>query len=174
MEPIFVNRTNLTLDMYKNGVVAGYKSSHGFVRILSTAYAIVMFLMAVAFFFSLEFIISGVFFLFGLIILIWNIWGYRIGTKRSFMDFARLHDSHYQVGMEFRFYDERLEQETSKTEMAVMYKNIDVIYNTDEYFLVMFDKKLIIMDKSKFVDETSENVIKFLKEKGIKVSNSTF
>ena len=174
MEPSYKNRTNLTLDMYRNGVIAGYKSSHKFVRVISTAYAIVMLIMAVAFFLSLEFMVSGVFALLGGLILIWNIWGYRMGTKKSFMDFARLHDSHYQVDMEFRFYEERLEQETTKTEMAVMYKDIDVIYNTDEYFLIVFDKKLIIVEKSKFVDETAENVIKFLKGKGIKVVNSTY
>lgn len=169
MEPIFKNKTNLTLDMYKDGIIKEYKLSHRFVRIISTAYAIVMLIMAVAFFLDLQFMVSFIFVILGAVVLIWNIWGYRWGTKSSFMKFARLHGSHYQVEMEFRFFNDRLEQETSKTELTVMYKNISIIYDTEDKLLIVFDKKLIIADKQQFVDESAENVIEFLKEKGIKV-----
>jgi hypothetical protein len=74
--------------------------------------------------------------------------------------------------MEYRFYEDRLEQETSKTELTVLYKDFDRVYVLDDIILITFDKKLIIMDKKSFVDENSDNVIEFMKEKDIKIVKS--
>lgn len=168
MEPRFINRTNLTLDMYKRGVVASYKMSHRILRAFSTAYAIIMLMIAFAGFLYFDWTICIPFFIFGGAIVFWNIWGFKIGTKKSFIKFANLHSSHYQVEMEYRFYEDRLEQETSKTEMTVMYKDFDIIYVLEDMLLILFDKKVIIADKMSFVDESYDNVVKFLQEKAIK------
>lgn len=169
MEPRFLNRTSLTLDMYKRGIVANYKISHKVLRAFSTAYAITMLVIAFAGFLYFDWLICIPFLILGAVILFWNGWGYKLGTKKSFMKFAKLHGSHYQVEMEYRFYEDRLEQETSKTELAVMYKDLEMIYVLDDMLLILFDKKVIIVDKMSFVDESIDSVVQFLKEKGIKI-----
>jgi hypothetical protein len=172
MKPKFLNKTNLTLDMYKRGVVANYKIVHRFLRAFSTAYAIIMLTIAVSAFLYFDWVVCIPFLILGAGIIYWNGWGYKLGTKKSFMKFAKLHSSHYQVEMEYRFYEDRLEQETSKTELTVLYKDFDRVYVLDDIILITFDKKLIIMDKKSFVDENSDNVIEFMKEKDIKIVKS--
>ena len=169
MEPKFINRTNLTLDMYTRGIVANYKVSHLFLRAFSTAYAIIMLVVAFAGFLYLDWVICIPFLILGLSIIFWNIWGYKLGTKKSFLKFANLHGSHYQVETEYRFYEDRLEQETSKTELTVMYKDFDRVYVFDDIILILFDKKVIIMDKLSFIDESYDNMVKFLYDKNVNV-----
>lgn len=74
--------------------------------------------------------------------------------------------------MEYRFYEDRLEQETSKTELTVMYKDFDVVYIMKNSMIIIFNKKVIVMDRNSFVDVSDTNVIEFLKEKSIKVIES--
>ncbi len=169
MEPQFINNTNLTMDIYKQGITSSYKKSHKFLRAMSTAYAIILLFIAFAAFLYFNWIVCVPFFVLGLAIVFWNIWGYKLGTARSFMKFANLHSSHYQVEVEYRFYEDRLEQETSKTELAVMYEDFDVVYDMKELMVIIFNKKVIIIDKSSFVDVEYENVIEFLKKKNIKI-----
>ena len=171
MEPQFRNRTNLTLDMYKQGVVSNYKLQHKFLRASSTAYAIIMLGISFAGFLYFDWVLCLPFLALGLVILYWNIWGYKLGTKKSFMKFAKLHSSHYQVEMDYRFYEDRLEQETSKTELTVMYKDFGIVYIMYDFITIIFNKQVIIMDKSGFIDVDIDNVVKFLKEKNIKVVN---
>lgn len=168
MRPIFKNNTTLTLDMYREGIIASYKASHKWLRAMSFAYAIILFIIAYAFFLFMDWMLGGIFLFFGAAIILWNMAGYKLGTKSSFIKFAELHDSHYQVEMEYRFYEERLEQETSKTELAVKYSDFDVMYEMDNILIIIFNKKVIIMDKTAFVYVSVEDVIKFLKEKNIK------
>lgn len=172
MKPRYVNKTNLTLDMYSQGIISSYKASHKLLRIISAAYAIIMLFIAFAGFLYFDWIICIPFLALGLAIIFWNIWGYKLGTKKSFMKFAKLHSSHYQVEMEYRFYEDRLEQETSKTELAVMYNEFDIVYELDKILIIIFNKKVIVMDKNSFVDADSTSVIEFLKEKSIKVTRS--
>lgn len=168
MKPIFKNNTTLTLDMYREGIMASYKASHKLLRAMSFAYAIILLAIAYAFFLYMDWAISGVFLVFGVAIILWNIMGYKLGTKSSFLKFAELHGSHYQVEMEYRFYEERLEQETSKTELAVKYDDFDVVYVMEKILIIIFNKKVIMMDKDAFIDCNSEDVIKFVKDKNIK------
>lgn len=172
MKPRYLNRTNLTLDMYSEGIISSYKTSHKMLRVISTAYAIIMLFIAFAGFLYFDWIICIPFLVLGLAIIFWNIWGYKWGTKKSFMKFAKLHSSHYQVEMEYRFYEDRLEQETSKTELTVMYKDFDVVYIMENSMIIIFNKKVIVMDRNSFVDVSDTNVIEFLKEKSIKVIES--
>lgn len=172
MKPRYVNKTNLTLDMYSQGIISSYKASHKLLRVISAAYAIIMLFIAFAGFLYFDWIICIPFLVLGLAIIFWNIWGYKLGTKKSFMKFAKLHSSHYQVEMEYRFFEDRLEQETSKTELSVMYNDFDIVYELDEILIIIFNKKVIVMDKNSFVDADSTNVIEFLKEKSIKVIRS--
>lgn len=169
MEPKFINKTNLTLDMYTRGIVANYKTSHLILRAFSTAYAIIMLIIAFAGFLYLDWIICIPFLILGLIIIFWNVWGYKLGTKKSFMKFANLHGSHYQVEIEYRFYEDRLEQETSKTHLAVMYKDFDRVYLFDDIILILFNKKVIVIDKLSFVDESYDDMVKFLYDKKVKI-----
>ena len=85
------------------------------------------------------------------------------------MRFAKIHGSHYQVDMEYRFYDDRIEQETAKTELAVMYKDFSVVCDMEEMLVIIFNKQVIIIDKSAFIDCNYEDVVKFLKERNVKV-----
>lgn len=168
MEPKFKNNTKLTLDLYKYGVSESFKASHRLLRALSLAYGVVMILVACK---MLDYntVFCILFLLLGVGILFWTLIGYKLGTKRSFMNFAKLHNSHYQIDMEFRFFDDRLEQETAKTELTVMYKDFSEICDLDDILVFMYKKQVIIMEKSAFIDCNYEDVIKFLKEKKIKV-----
>lgn len=168
MRPIFKNNTTLTLDMYREGITASYKAGHRWLRGMSFAYAIILFIIAYAFFLYMDWTLAGIFLFFGSAIILWNFAGYKIGTKSSFLKFSELHNSHYQVEMEYRFYEERLEQETSKTELAVSYDDFDVVYEMDKLLLFIFKKKVIIMDKAAFVDDNAADVVKFMKEKQVK------
>lgn len=168
MKPIFKNNTTLTLDMYREGIIASYKASHRLLRAMSFAYAIILIVIAYAFFLFMDWALAGIFLFFGVAIVLWNVAGYKLGTKSSFLKFSKLHGSHYQVEMEYRFFEERLEQETSKTELAVKYDEFDIVYEMEKVLIIIFNKKVIIMDKSAFIDCTSSDVIKFIKEKNVK------
>ncbi|MBQ3584711.1 MAG: YcxB family protein [Lachnospiraceae bacterium] len=169
MKSIFKNNTCLTMDMYREGIIANYKSSHKLLRAMSFAYAIILFIIAYAFFLFMDWTLGSVFLVLGIAIILWNLAGYKLGTKSSFLKFAELHGSHYQVDMEYRFYEERLEQETTKTELAVPYSDFDLVYEMEKILIFTFQKKVIIMDKSAFVDCNCEDVIKFIQNKNIKV-----
>ena len=165
MEPLFRNNTKLTLDKYKNGVAENFRLSHRFSRAISTAYAIILLFLAFAVFWYIDLVIFAILVFVAGVTLFYFFYGYKIGTKKSFMKFAALHGSHYQVDMEYRFYEERLEQETDKTELAVMYKDIDCVRRTDDIILIVFDKQLILMDASGFEGNTAEGFMSFINEK---------
>lgn len=169
MDAKYENVTNLTLDMYMQGIKESYLQRNKIGRAISYAYAIIMMVIACAFFLSGEVALGGFFLVCGVIIFFWNLRGYRLGTKGSFLEFARLHGSHYQVEMTYRFYEDRLEQETDKTELTVPYDRIKVVYETTKCMIFFFDRKVIIMDKLSFIDCEYENVIEFIQEKNVKV-----
>lgn len=168
MESIYRNKTILTLDMYREGISSSYKSSHKILRAVSFAYAIIMIFIAYVFLY-LDWIFAGIFFVLAVVILFWDFFGYKIGTKKSFINFAKLHESHYQVLMEYDFCEEGLKQETSKTELFVRYDEFDIVYDTGTLMIVIFSKKVIIIDKLSFVDCTYGDVIKLVQDKGIRV-----
>ncbi len=170
MDMKFKNITTLNLDIYMEGIKESYRLTHRISRAFSYAYAIIMLVIACAFFLSADRLIGVFFLLFFLVIFFWNLVGYRLGTKGSFLDFAKLHGSHYQVEMEYRFYEDRLEQETDKTELTVLYNKIDVVYVTDKLILIIFDKKVIIIDKLSFIDCKYQDVIKFIQQNNVKVT----
>lgn len=168
MEPIFRNNTKLTFDLYKDGVTESFNSTHRILRAVSIAYAVIM--MAGAYLlFIYNAVFAILFFVLGAGILFWTFWGYKMGSKISFMRFAKLHGSHYQVDMEYRFYEDRIEQETSKTELVVMYKDFDIVGDMIDKLVIIFNKQVIVIDNSAFIDCNYEDVVKFLKEKNVKV-----
>lgn len=171
MKEKFKNRTTLTLDMYMKGIRESYRLTNRIRRALSYAYAVIMLIIACAFFLSGDPLVGGLFVLFSSVIVFWNLAGYRIGTKGSFISFAKLHGSHYQVEMEYRFYEDHLEQETEKTELSVPYEKIDRIYVSDDLLIILFDKKVIMLDKRSFIDCKVKDVIKFIQKKEVKVTN---
>lgn len=168
MQPRFRNNTKLTLDLFKYGVSESFKASHKLLRAISISYGFIM-IFAACVLLDYDTIFATLFFVLGFGIIFWTLAGYKIGTKRSFMNFAKLHNSHYQIDMEFRFYDDRLEQETEKTELTVMYKDISDVCDLDEILIFNYKKQVIILEKSAFIDCNYEDVIKFLKERKIKV-----
>lgn len=153
MEPLYVNKTKLTYDMYKRGIVGNYKASHKLLRAFSTAYAIVLLFFSYIFFLDLNLTICIPFFIFAALILFWNSMGYRLGTKQSFLKFAKLHQSHYFIEMEYRFYSDRIEQETSKTELTVRYDKISTVYDMCDILVIVYNKQIIIVDKGAFEAE---------------------
>lgn len=169
MEPLFINRTKLTYDMYKKGIVGSYKASHKILRAFSTAYAIILLFFSYIFLMDMNLTICIPFFIFAALILLWNGVGYRLGTKQSFMKFAELHQSHYFVEMEYRFYDNRVEQETSKTELTVLYDKISVLYDLYDILVIVFNKQVIVVDKGAFEAEGEPNrILDFFKSHNIK------
>ena len=168
MEPIFKNSTKLTFDLYKDGVTESFNSTHRILRAVSIAYAIIM-IVGAYLLFIYNALFSVLFFILGVGILFWTFFGYKFSSKISFMRFAKLHGSHYQVDMEYRFYEDRIEQETSKTELAVMYKDFDIVGDAIDKLVIIFNKQVIVIDNSAFIDCNYEDVVKFLKEKKVKV-----
>lgn len=168
MEPNFRNNTKLTLDLYKYGITESFNASHRLLRAISLAYGVIMILVALK---MLDYntVFCILFLLLGIGVLFFTLGGYRLGTKRSFLNFAKMHGSHYQVDMEFRFYEDRLEQETKKTELTVMYKDFKEVCNLEDVLVFLYNKHVIIMEKSAFIDCDYEDVIKFLKEKNVRI-----
>ncbi len=169
MEDIYKNHTKLTLDMYREGISDSYKASHRLLRALSFAYAIIMLLFAYVFFNFFWLLASLIFLLLGVIIIFWNVAGYKLGTKKSFLRFAALHSSHYQVEIDYYFRQEGLMQETAKTELFVKYGDMDIVYDTDNLILIVYNKKVIIVDKCSFIDGYDDDVLKFIQDKGVRV-----
>ena len=73
MKPRYINRTNLTLDMYSEGIISSYKTSHKMLRVISTAYAIIMLFIAFAGFLYFDWIICIPILVHRLAIIFWNI-----------------------------------------------------------------------------------------------------
>lgn len=170
MEPLYLNRTKLTYDLFKKGIVGNYKASHKILRVLSMAYAIILIFWAYVFSLDMNLTVCIPFFVFGFAIIFWNFFGFRLGTKKNFLKFAKLHQSHYFVEMEYRFFDEKIEQETTKTELTVFYNTISIIYEMDDILVIVFNKQVIIIDKMSFEAETElESLLGFLKSKNIKI-----
>lgn len=169
MEPRFKNNTVLTADLYRKGIIGSFQKKHRIIRAISIAYAVLMLYIAYIFLLYFDFTVCIPFFIFGIVIILWNWFGYRIGTKKSFMKFAELHGSHYQVDMEIRFYEDHLEQETTMTELAVMYKDVDMVYDMNDILLIIYQKQVIIVDKNTFIDCTASDVIQFMKNKEIRI-----
>lgn len=170
MGPLYINKTRLTYDMYKKGIIGNYKASHFLLRAFSTAYAIILLFFSYVFAIDLNWTVCIPFFLFGAVILFWNGAGYRLGTKQSFLKFAGLHQSHYYVDMEYRFYDDRIEQETSKTELTVSYGDISIVHDMEDILVIVFNKQVIIADKSAFEAEGElERLLELFKSRNIKI-----
>ena len=110
MQPVFENKTVLTEDLYMSGIKEYYKIGHRFSRSLAVAYAVVMLGFAGIFLYDLNIVLGIPFLLASVLILFWQFKGYLISAKKSFKSFAVLHQSHYEVDMEYIFYDKRLEQ----------------------------------------------------------------
>ncbi len=170
MEPLYINRTKLTYDMYKKGIIGNYKASHKLLRAFSMAYAIILLFFSYAFSLDLNLTVCIPFFLFAFAIIFWNCVGYRIGAKQSFMKFAKLHHSHYFIEMEYRFYEDRIEQETSKTELTVMYDKISIIYDMIDILVIVFNKQVIIVDKTSFEAKGElECLLELFRSRSIKI-----
>lgn len=153
MEAICINRTRLTYDMYRQGVVNYYKSRHMVLRAVSYAYGAAMLVLAYFSFLYLELALSLLFLGIAGAVFFWNLVGYRMGTKNSFMKFAGLHQSHYCVELEYRFFKDRLEQETEKTALTVFYNKIEEVCDFVDILVIVFDKQLIVVDKMAFPKE---------------------
>lgn len=169
MKPVFENKTVLTEDLYMSGIKEYYKIGHRFSRSLAVAYAVVMLGFAGIFLYDLNIVLGIPFLLASVLILFWQFKGYLISAKKSFKNFAVLHQSHYEVDMEYRFYEKRLEQETEKTELGVEYKNISHVYNFPNVLLFVYDKSVIIMDKQGFVRGSAEEVEELMRQNNVKV-----
>lgn|SRR5574344_632083 len=169
MEPKYINETKLTADLYQKGIVKSYRKTHKILLAVSTAYALLMLYISYVFLLDFDFTICIPLFLFGICIILWNTLGYKFGTKKSFKKFAKLHGSHYQVDIDFRFYEDYLEQETTKTKLTLMYKDIDIVYNMNDILLIIYTKQVIIVDKNTFIDCTVDDVLEFMKNKNINV-----
>lgn len=170
MGPLYINKTKLTYDMYKKGIIGNYKASHILLRAFSTAYALILLFFSYVFSMDLNWTICIPFFIFGFIILFWNAIGYRMGTKRSFLKFAKLHQSHYYVEMEYRFYEDRIEQETSKTELTVRYDSISIVHDMLDILVIVFNKQVIIMDKAAFEEDRElDLLLELFKSRNIKI-----
>lgn len=169
MKTIFENKTLLTEDLYMSGIKQYYKIGHRFSRMLAVAYATVMLGFAGFFLYDINLVLGIPFLLASILILFWQFKGYTITAKKSFKKFAILHQSHYEVDIEYRFYDKRLEQETKKTELGVEYKNISDVYRFDDVLLLVYDKSVIVMDMQGFVKGSAQEVWEFMKQNGVKV-----
>lgn len=169
MEILFRNKTILTEDMYKSGVVGNYKLSHKLLRAMSTAYAIVLFFIGYAFLHVLDLVLAIPFILFAAAIFLWNGFGYKYAAKKSFKEFARMHNSHYEVEMDYCFYEDRIEQETTKTQGNISYDKISIVNVFNGMMVIVFNKQAAILDVEGFQNNTYEEVINFLSDKKIKV-----
>jgi len=169
MQPIFENKTCLNEDMYIKGIKEYYKIGHRLSGIMAVAYGIVLLGFSGLFLYDLNFIMGISFLLLGILILFWQFKGNIILSKRSFRQFALMHNSHYQVDMDFRFYESHMEQETEKTELAVEYKSISDLYDFEDILLIVYDKKVIMMDKGSFVKGTADEIRELLKQNNVKI-----
>ncbi|MDE5780396.1 MAG: hypothetical protein K2I03_02815 [Lachnospiraceae bacterium] len=171
MQPIFENKTCLTEDLYLNGIKEYYKIGHKMSRVLTAAYAIVLLGCAAMFLYDLNFILGIPFLVIGVLLIFWQIKGYLITSKKSFHQFALMHQSHYEVDMDFRFYEGHMEQETEKTELAVEYKRISHLYNFPDVLLVVYDKKVIMMDKGSFIKGSTDEILGLMEQNKVKIHN---
>lgn len=169
MNALFTNTTKLTEDMCQTGIVKYYKATHKFLRAISTAYALIMLYISYAFFLTLDLTVAIPFLIFGIVILFWNYAGYSFTANKSFKKFVVMHNSHYYVIMTYRFYEDRFEQETTKTKMTILYKDFSEVYNMEKMLLFIYNKQVIIMDKTSFEPGILEQVLNFIKSKNIKI-----
>lgn len=169
MQPIFENKTCLTEDLYLSGIKEYYKIGHRMSRVLAVAYAIVMLGFSILFLYDLNIVLGIPFFLVGAFLLFWQIKGYLITSKKSFRQFTLMHQSHYEVEMDFRFYEGHMEQETEKTELAVEYKRISHLYNFPDVLLFVYDKKVIMMDKGSFIKGSTDEILGLMKQNNVKI-----
>lgn len=170
MEPIYINKTKLTYDMYKRGIVEVYRTEHMLMRAMSWTYAIVLLGFAYMFLIYPNIELAFISALLGVVIIFWNTVGFRMGTKQSFMKFAGMHQSHYSVDMEYRFYEDKLEQETEKTELTLFYNKISKIYDFVDIVVIVYDKQMIIIDKMTFASEEEWNgLVELFKKNEIKL-----
>ena len=74
--------------------------------------------------------------------------------------------------MEYRFYEDRIEQETSKTELTVRYDDISIVHNMEDILVIVFNKQVIIVDKKAFEAEGElERLLELFKSRNIKIKN---
>lgn len=169
MQPLFQNRTKLTEDLYIDAIKQYYSTGHRLSRVLAVAYSIILLWCAVMLIGDMNLIVGIPFVLFAIGILLWQFKGYIVTSKRSFKQFAKLHRSHYQIDMDYRFYEDRLEQETEKTELTVMYKDISAAYRFIDEMVLVYKNSVIVMDNNAFVKGDIEAVVELLKQKNVKV-----
>lgn len=169
MQPIFENKTCLTEDLYLNGIKEYYKIGHRMSRVLAVAYSIILIGCAAMFLYDLNFVLGLPFLLLGIFILFWQFKGYLISSKKSFRKFTLMHQSHYEVDMDFRFYEGHMEQETEKTELAVEYKRISDLYEFSDVLLLVYEKKVIMMEKSSFIKGSVEEILALMKQHHVKI-----
>ena len=169
MQPLFQNRTKLTEDLYIDAIKQYYSVGHRLSRVLAVAYSIILLWCAVMLIGDMNLIVGIPIVLFAIGILLWQFKGYIVTSKRSFKQFAKLHSSHYQIDMDYRFYEDRLEQETEKTELTVMYKDISAAYRFIDEMVLVYKNSVIIMDNNAFVKGDIEAVVELLKQKNVKV-----
>lgn len=170
MGALYINRTRLTLDMYEEGITKNYKASNKVLRAFATAYAILLLFVGYVCLMNWNFTVAIPLMLFGGFTLYWFYFGYRRRAKKSFMDFAKLHDSHYYVDMEYRFYKDHIEQETEKTILSVPYEDITSICDLVNTMVIVFKKQVIVLEKSAFeIEGELELLMKMFKERNIKI-----
>lgn len=171
MQPIFENKTVLTEDLYIRGVKEYYNKGHRISRTFGLAYAVVMAFCGMLLLYDLNFLLGIPFVLVAGLLLFWHFKGYLISAKKSFKKLVLLHNSHYQVEMEFRFYEKRLEQETEKTELTVEYKNINRMYICQGMVLFVCDRNIIVLDAEGFIRGNVDEVKKYLGQYKIKIKS---
>lgn len=169
MQPLFQNRTKLTEDLYTSAIKKYYSVGHRISRVLAVSYSIILLWCAYMLIMDMNLVVGIPFVLFAIGILFWQFRGYVVTSKRSFKQFAKLHKSHYQIDMDYRFYEERLEQETEKTELTVMYKDISKVYRFMDELVLVYNNTVIIMDNGAFVKGDVEAVVELLRQNNIKI-----
>lgn len=173
MQPIFQNKTLLTEDLYVQGIKEYYKIGHRISRAIGVAYGIVIAVSGGMMLYDLNFVTGIPFIIVALMIFVWYFWGYLWSTKKSFKKFAGLHESHYQVEMDFRFYENRLEQETERTELGVDYKDITDMYIFSDILIFVYNRNVIIMDRKSFVRGSVDEIIALMKQNNVKIKYKT-
>lgn len=169
MQPLFQNKTRLTEDLYIGAIKKYYSVGHRISRTISLAYAIILLWCSAMLLSDINLIVGIPFAILAAVILVWQFKGYLVSSKRSFKQFAKLHKSHYQIDMDYRFYEERMEQETERTELTVMYKDISKVYSFAEEMVIVLKTSLIVIDNKAFTKGSAEAVEELLRQKNVKI-----
>ncbi len=171
MQPIFENKTVLTEDLYIRGVKEYYRKGHRLSRAFGFAYALLMAFFGMLMLYDLNFLLGIPFVAVAGLLLFWHFKGYLMSAKKSFKKLALLHNSHYQVEMEFRFYESRLEQETEKTELTVGYNKINKMYICQDFIMLICDRSIMVLDAGGFTKGSVSDVRELLKQNHVKIKS---